>query len=469
MTIEGASLASIILPKKPSTNDTLLTLLLNLCNPQQITVTHANSSSSSKLILHPNTPHAVELTQRNAMVRALCSTIAPLNAFPWSLYGNSDANRAVKAQIHAYMSMASSMTHANFAQVLKGLQDRLECVGFVAGTTQASVADWDLYLSIMTKVKVEDVSQVIKQQNLTNVQRWLEATQVSVQKAAMAVGSSNVVLPEPMKFSKRSLLPSFVYPDLATVSSNASANVNPITSSSGDETKKKANEADSVKNINNNNTGNAPSSGELTDEQKKAAAEKRAKKAAEKAAKKANKAPAATEVAAGSDFTVSALDIRVGKILKAWEHPDADKLYCEEVDVGEDKPRQIASGLRPFYKLDDMQNQTVLVLCNLKPRPLVGFNSHGMVMCASNEDHTQVQFAVPPADAKVGDRVTFEGFAGEPEAENKVAKKKIFEKVAPDLKTDGEGNVVYKGVLGKVAGCNEPCRAKLGMPNAHVA
>ncbi len=38
---------------------------------------------------------------------------------------------------------------------------------------------------------------------------------------------------------------------------------------------------------------------------------------------------------------VGRLDVRVGRITKAWKHPDAESLYVEEVDVGEDKPRQV--------------------------------------------------------------------------------------------------------------------------------
>ena len=207
--------------------------------------------------------------------------------------------------------------------------------------------------------------------------------------------------------------------------------------------------------------------GEMTEEQKKAAAEKRAKAKAEKAAKKAKQPKAKQQAAPPAELNISALDIRVGKILKAWNHEEAEKLYCEEVDVGEDKPRQIASGLRPFYKLEEMQGRTVLVLCNLKARNLVGFPSHGMVMCASNDDHTKVEFAVPPEGAKIGERVMFEGHDGEPEAENKVAKKKMFEKLAPDLKTNADGVIEWKGATSKTTA--GPCKAVNGMPNAQVA
>lgn len=44
------------------------------------------------------------------------------------------------------------------------------------------------------------------------------------------------------------------------------------------------------------------------------------------------------------------------------------RLYCEEIDVGEESPRLIASGLVPHYSLEEMQGRTVVVMCNLKVR-----------------------------------------------------------------------------------------------------
>jgi glutamyl-tRNA synthetase len=147
---------------------------------------------------------------------------------------------------------------------------------------------------------------------------------------------------------------------------------------------------------------------------------------------------------------ISALDIRVGKIAKVWEHPEAEKLYCEEIDVGEGEPRQIASGLRPYLNKEDMEGRMVLVLCNLKERKLVGFPSHGMVLCASNADHTTVRLVNPPIDAKIGERVTvpdfdFEGEDGAPYAENKIGKKKVFESIAPHLVTNKYGVPEFLG------------------------
>ena len=127
---------------------------------------------------------------------------------------------------------------------------------------------------------------------------------------------------------------------------------------------------------------------------------------------------------------VSKLDIRVGVINKCWEHEEADKLYCEEIDLGEESgPRSIASGLKAHYSVEEMVGKKVLVLANLKSRKLVGFPSHGMVLCASKygeaEDGSDdsVEFVCPPKDAAIGERIVCAGFEGEPATENQVNKK----------------------------------------------
>ena len=73
----------------------------------------------------------------------------------------------------------------------------------------------------------------------------------------------------------------------------------------------------------------------------------------------------------------------------------------------------------------------------------------------------------PPANAKIGERVLFGTFEGNPEPENKVAKKKIFESVAPDLKTNGDGICVWKDSMSKTS--DGPIKASKGMPNAQVS
>eukprot|EP00301_Raphidiophrys_heterophryoidea_P020358 c5072_g1_i2.p1 GENE.c5072_g1_i2~~c5072_g1_i2.p1 ORF type:complete len:458 (+),score=132.51 c5072_g1_i2:40-1374(+) len=137
--------------------------------------------------------------------------------------------------------------------------------------------------------------------------------------------------------------------------------------------------------------------------------------------------------------------MRVGLIKKAWAHKEAEKLYVEEIDVGEEGPRTICSGLREFIPEAAMQNRRVIVLCNLKPRNLVGISSNGMVLAASNDTHTAVELLDPPADAVIGERVSFEGVT---ELKDDILnpKKKIWEAVAEGLLTNENGFAAFHGV-----------------------
>lgn len=74
------------------------------------------------------------------------------------------------------------------------------------------------------------------------------------------------------------------------------------------------------------------------------------------------------------------------RVVQAWNHEAADRLYCEEIDVGEGEPRAIASGLREHCTLEEMQGRLVLVVCNLRPAKLAGFTSNGMVLAAKSAD-----------------------------------------------------------------------------------
>lgn len=147
----------------------------------------------------------------------------------------------------------------------------------------------------------------------------------------------------------------------------------------------------------------------------------------------------------------STLDVRVGRIVEAWEHPDSDKLFCERIDVGEAEPRQIASGLRAHYKLDELADRLVLVVCNLKPAKLAGFESNGMVFCASSADKSKVEFVDPPAGAPPGARVLALSEAAappadvEPASSNQMKKKKLLEKMSAGLQTDAGRVATYLG------------------------
>ncbi|XP_062334892.1 aminoacyl tRNA synthase complex-interacting multifunctional protein 1a isoform X1 [Osmerus eperlanus] len=160
---------------------------------------------------------------------------------------------------------------------------------------------------------------------------------------------------------------------------------------------------------------------------------------------------------------VSRLDMRVGRIVTAEKHPDADSLYVEQVDVGEAAPRTVVSGLVKHIPIDQMQNRLAVLLCNLKPAKMRGVVSQAMVMCASSPD--QVEILDPPAGALPGDRVTFENFPGDPDKELN-PKKKVWEQVQPDLKTDAQCVATYRGSAFLVAG-KGVCKAQT-MSNSSI-
>jgi aminoacyl tRNA synthase complex-interacting multifunctional protein 1 len=163
------------------------------------------------------------------------------------------------------------------------------------------------------------------------------------------------------------------------------------------------------------------------------------KKAAGKDKEKPASAPASAPAPAadgddGDSADPSKLDIRVGLVVKCWNHPESDKLLCEEIDLGEGAVRTIASGIRPHYTAEQLQGKRVCVLANLKDRSLAGFKSQGMVLCAVSKDHSAIKLVEPPADSAPGERIKFPGFNGEPASASQVAKKKILEKLAPGVR-----------------------------------
>jgi methionine--tRNA ligase beta chain len=157
---------------------------------------------------------------------------------------------------------------------------------------------------------------------------------------------------------------------------------------------------------------------------------------------------------------LSRLEIRVGRIVECEKHPKADTLYVEQVDVGESRPRTIVSGLVKYISKDDMVDRSVIVLCNLKPRAMRGVTSYGMLLCASNEDHSVVDPLTAPEGAQVGELVSFKGHRQEPaEAGNRATK--AFDRVAAELKTTTGGVAQYQDTpFETTAG---PCFSPLGL------
>ena len=81
------------------------------------------------------------------------------------------------------------------------------------------------------------------------------------------------------------------------------------------------------------------------------------------------------------------LEIKIGKIIKCEKVENADKLLKLTVDVGEETPRTIVSGIAEWYTPEDLVGKLSPFLVNLEPRMLRGVQSQGMILAADNESH----------------------------------------------------------------------------------
>ena len=78
------------------------------------------------------------------------------------------------------------------------------------------------------------------------------------------------------------------------------------------------------------------------------------------------------------------MDLRVGEVLKVEDHPNADKLYKVQLDVG-DKQLQTCAGLVNHYEKEELEGRQVIVLANLEPTELRGEKSECMMLAAEDE------------------------------------------------------------------------------------
>jgi methionyl-tRNA synthetase len=94
------------------------------------------------------------------------------------------------------------------------------------------------------------------------------------------------------------------------------------------------------------------------------------------------------------------LQIQVGEIVACEEVKKSRKLLCSQVKIGT-KTRQILSGIKQWYKPEEMVGKKVLVITNLKPAKLAGMVSEGMILCAE-DDAGNLSLVNPEKAVKVG-------------------------------------------------------------------
>jgi methionine--tRNA ligase beta chain len=512
--------------KKAFQQDIILQWVVQLANPFQIRQVsdpddvriknvlngHGCSSDQKGIVALQVGPHehGNVLKERNSIVRALCgmalhgaldlrhqllgghsggsvrgTSVAPIAALAWGCLtewmGIAQALRNLPIQ-------SNTNSTESFGKIVDRMEYHLSSHAFLVPSPSATIADLDVASVILTRSDLlEMINKSSSFEKYRNVGRWLRQCKsdldlYGILEICQTAGISFLEPPPPSSNARGA--PVFFSGTESFFSQTHATTVAPGTSSpQGKPSQQKQAAVEGKKKNEARDNKKDPTDSSASKKKNKKDMKNTpdgAKKPSAPAASSGDTAAAAAAAGgvAPSEPNIGMLDIRVGKIVNVWEHESAEKLFCEEIDLGPELgSRKIASGLRPFYKLEEMQGRTVLVLCNLKSRNLVGFPSHGMVLCASNADHTSVEFVIPPDGARLGSRVVFDGYESvTPEPENKVAKKKIFETVAPHLKTDSDGYVIWKkNAAARVQGMEElskdssRVRALNGMPNAKVS
>jgi len=78
------------------------------------------------------------------------------------------------------------------------------------------------------------------------------------------------------------------------------------------------------------------------------------------------------------------IDLRVAQIKEVKEHPNADKLYLIQIEVG-GETKQLVAGIRKAYTKEELVGKKVIVVNNLEPATIRGEVSNGMLLAASDE------------------------------------------------------------------------------------
>ena len=104
-------------------------------------------------------------------------------------------------------------------------------------------------------------------------------------------------------------------------------------------------------------------------------------KGGKKGGKKMSKAVEGVKYLEFDDFMK--VELKVGKITNVEDHPNADKLYVIHLDDG-NEGRTICAGIKEYYSIEQLTGMNVVFVANLKPRPLRGVTSDGMMLAADD-------------------------------------------------------------------------------------
>ena len=99
----------------------------------------------------------------------------------------------------------------------------------------------------------------------------------------------------------------------------------------------------------------------------------------------------------------ASLEFKVGTVLEVEEIEGSENLLKLLVDLGEEEPRQVLSGIKLHYRPEDIRGKQFVFITNLEPRKMMGLESQAMIMAAdASED---VVLLVPQKEVPPGSKI----------------------------------------------------------------
>ena len=95
------------------------------------------------------------------------------------------------------------------------------------------------------------------------------------------------------------------------------------------------------------------------------------------------------------------LDLRVAQVISCEKVEKSDKLLKLQVDIGLET-RQVVSGIAKHYTAEEMVGKKVILIANLKPAKLMGIESQGMILAATDKEDNRLVLATVSDDIPVG-------------------------------------------------------------------
>jgi methionyl-tRNA synthetase len=99
------------------------------------------------------------------------------------------------------------------------------------------------------------------------------------------------------------------------------------------------------------------------------------------------------------------VEFKIGEIKEAIEVEESDKLLRLQVDFGEENLRTVFSGIKQWYKPEDLIGKKTVFVTNIKPRKIMGEESQAMIFGAEDETGENMSALFLDKDLPVGSKV----------------------------------------------------------------